>query len=71
MKKFDWKPKKGSFKRIQENVTRTILLENVNPKVKSIAQEIDKLVQMHLKGKPKIEKSGAFEKAVEQLLSKK
>jgi hypothetical protein len=71
MKKFDWKPKKGSFKRIQENVTRTILLENINPKVKSIAQEIDKLVQMHLKGKPKIEKGGAFEKAIVQLLSKK
>ena len=37
MKKFDWKPKKGSFKRIQENYVRsTVLTEGVNPKIKSI-----------------------------------
>ena len=72
MKKFDWKPKKGSFKKIQESyVKKAVLSEGIHPKVKSIAKEIDKLVQMHLKGKPEIEIGGAFEKAIVQLLSKK
>ena len=70
-KQFNWKPKKGSFRKIQENFTKTILTEGIHPKVKSIGKEIDKLVQKHLKGKPEIEEGGAYEKAILQLLTKK
>ena len=70
-KEFNWKPKKGSFRKIQENFTKTILTEGIHPKVKSIAKEIDKLVQKHLKGKPEIEEGGEYEKAILQLLTKK
>ena len=40
MKKFDWKPKKGSFKRIQENyIKRQIIKEEASPEQIRIAKK--------------------------------
>lgn len=45
MKKFNWKPKQGSFKKIQENIAKTLLAEAVQPQLKSISKNIEKMIK--------------------------